>query len=74
MTLSYTHHTRQNSWTSGNADAETSTWQHTTLIREDMHAPGGIRTHISSRRVAAGPAYAATGIGLSFYNAMYFIN
>jgi len=29
-------------------DAETSTWQHTTL-KTDIQAPGGIRTHNLSR-------------------------
>ena len=33
-------------------DAETSTWQHTTLTT-DRHVPGGNRTHNLSRRAAA---------------------
>ena len=38
-------------WTSGQPDADTSTWQHITLIT-DIYAPGGIRTHDLSRRAA----------------------
>ena len=38
-------------WTSDHPVAETSTWQHTTLTT-NIHAPGGIRTHDFSRRVA----------------------
>ena len=39
-------------WTSDQPDAETSTWQKTTLAR-DIHAPGRIRTRNPSKRVAA---------------------
>jgi len=39
-------------WTSDQPDAQTSTRQHTTLTR-DIHAPGGIRTHNSSKRASA---------------------
>jgi hypothetical protein len=38
-------------WTSDQLDAETSTWQHTTLTT-NTHDPGGIRTHNLSRRAA----------------------
>jgi hypothetical protein len=38
-------------WTSDKPDAETSTWQHTTLTR-DSHALGEIRTHNPSKRAA----------------------
>jgi hypothetical protein len=38
--------------TSDHCDAETSTWQHTTLTR-DIHAPGRIRTHSPSNWAAA---------------------
>jgi len=33
--------------------AETSTLQHKTLTTENVHAPGGIRTHDLSRQAAA---------------------
>ena len=36
-------------------DAETPTWHHVTLTRENMHAPAEIRTHNPSMREAAGP-------------------
>ena len=39
-------------WTSDQLVAETSTWQHITLIT-NIHAPGGNRTHDLSRRAAA---------------------
>jgi hypothetical protein len=42
-------------WTSDQPDAETTTWQHTTLQGTDVHAPGGIRTHNPSKRAAADP-------------------
>jgi len=38
-------------WTSDQFVAETSTRQHTTLTT-NIHAPGGIRTHVLSRRTA----------------------
>jgi hypothetical protein len=41
-------------WTSDQPDAEPSTWQHTRLTT-DIHAPGGIRTHNTSKRAAADP-------------------
>jgi len=41
-------------WASDQPDAETSTWQHTTL-KTDIHVPGGILSHIVSKRVAADP-------------------
>ena len=36
-------------------EAETSTWQHTTLRNTNILVPGGIRTHNPSKRVAADP-------------------
>jgi hypothetical protein len=42
-------------WTSDQSDAETSTWQHTTLKEKDIHVSGGIQTHNSSKRSAADP-------------------
>jgi len=39
-------------WTSDQPDAETSTWQHTTLSR-DIHVSGGIRTRNSNKQAAA---------------------
>jgi len=41
-------------WNSDLPDAETSTWQHTTLTT-NIHALGGIRTHNPSKRAAADP-------------------
>jgi len=49
-------------WTSDRSDAETSTWQHTTLTT-DIHAPGGIRTHNSSKPAAADPLLRPRGTG-----------
>ena len=40
-------------WTSDQPEAETSTWQHTTLITDRHPCPGGIRTHNLSRRATA---------------------
>jgi len=37
-------------WTSGQPDAETSTWQYTTITRDSHICPGGIRTHHPSER------------------------
>ena len=42
-------------WKSDQPDAETSTWQNTTLTRKDIHAPGGIRTRHPSQRPVADP-------------------
>jgi hypothetical protein len=42
-------------WTSDKPVTETYTWQHTTLTRQDIHAPVGIRTHNPSKRAAADP-------------------
>jgi hypothetical protein len=42
-------------------DAETSTWQHTTLTREN-HVPHRIRTHNPSKQVAAVPHLRLHGI------------
>jgi len=43
-------------WTNDQADAETSTLQHTILTRgRHIHASGGIRTRNPSKRVAADP-------------------
>jgi hypothetical protein len=48
-------------WTSNHPDAETSTWQHTTLKETDIHAPGGIRTLNPSKRAAADPRLRTCG-------------
>jgi hypothetical protein len=42
-------------WTSGQPDAETSTWQHTTLKQTDIHVAGSIRTHNPSKWAATEP-------------------
>ena len=43
-------------WPSDNPDAETSTWQHTTLTTDrPPHAPDGIRTLNPRKKGAAGP-------------------
>jgi len=39
------HHSWYDPWTSDQPLAETSTWQHTALITENIPATGGIRTH-----------------------------
>jgi hypothetical protein len=48
-------------WMSDQPDAQTSTLQHTTLTRDNIHATGGIRTRSLSKRAAAFDR-AATGI------------
>jgi hypothetical protein len=55
-------------WTSDQPDAETSTWQHTTL-KTDIQAFGGIRSQIpaSERSQNYTLDRAASGIGLSVY-------
>jgi len=40
-------------WRSDQPDADTSTWQHTTLTETDFHATGGIRTRNPSKWAAA---------------------
>jgi hypothetical protein len=40
-------------WTSGQPDAQASTWQHTTIWRGDIYTPGRIRTSNSSKRAVA---------------------
>jgi hypothetical protein len=40
-------------WTSDQLDAETSAWQTTLKKDQNIHAPGGIRTHNPSQRAAA---------------------
>ena len=47
-------------WIRDQRNAETSTWQHTTLTRH-IHAPGGIRTHNPSKRAAADPRFRSRG-------------
>jgi len=42
-------------WTSYQPDTGNSTWQHTTLTRERHPCPGGIQTHNTCHRTAAGP-------------------
>jgi hypothetical protein len=43
-------------WTSDQPDAETSTWQHTTLTRDIHPCLGGIRTRNPSKQEAADPS------------------
>ena len=53
-------------WTNDQPDAETSTWQHTTLTT-DTHAPGGIRKRNPNKWAAADPRLrlcTVTGIGI----------
>jgi len=40
-------------WTSDQPNAQTSTWQHTTLTRDSINAPGRNRNHNPSQREAA---------------------
>jgi hypothetical protein len=40
-------------WNRHPPDPETCTWQHTTLTRGRIHAPGGIRTHNPSKPAVA---------------------
>jgi len=49
---SHTPHSVGLLWTNDKLDAETSTWQHTTLTR-NKHRPGGILTHNPNKRAAA---------------------
>lgn len=42
-------------WTSEKPEAETSTWLHTTLIRDIRPCPGGVRSHNPSKQVTAEP-------------------
>jgi len=49
-------------WTRDQPDAETSTSQHTTLVRDKIPLPGGIRTHNPSKRGAADPRSRECGI------------
>ena len=49
-------------WNSDQSHAETSTCQHTTLTRNSIHAPGGIRTHNPSKRAAADPCIRPRGL------------
>jgi len=56
-----TQHSVRLLWASDQPVAETSTWQHSTLTRTDIHAFGGIRTHNPSQRATADPTpYGAT--------------
>jgi len=43
-------------WTSDRLDAETGTWQHTTLRGDRRPCTGGIRTRNPSKRAAADPS------------------
>ena len=56
-------------WTCDQPDAETSTWQHTTLTT-DIHAPGEIRTHNPCKRAAAGPLLRPQGHGTGNRNSL----
>ena len=42
-------------WTRDRPVAETSTWQHTALTTDDIHAAGGTRTRNSSKQAASDP-------------------
>jgi hypothetical protein len=55
ITLRHTPHSVGLLWTSDQPDAETSTWQHTTLTRDRHPCSPGIRTHNTSKRAAADP-------------------
>jgi hypothetical protein len=57
-----TSHSIELLWTSDQADAKTSTWQHTTLTT-GIHAPRGIRTRNPSKRAAADPRCRPRGHG-----------
>jgi len=49
-------------WTSDQPDAETCTWQHTTLARDRHPSPlGGIRTRNPIKRAAADPRFRPRG-------------
>jgi hypothetical protein len=48
-------------WTSDQPDAETSTWQHTTLKRDKHPSPGGFGTHDPSKRAVADPCLRPRG-------------
>jgi len=51
--ITHTHtHSIELLWTSDQPDAQTSTWQHTTLTT-DNNASGGFRTHNPSQQAAA---------------------
>ena len=54
---SHTSHSVGLLWTSDQPDAETSTWQHTTLTRDRHPCPWRIRTHNPSKRTAANPRH-----------------
>jgi len=58
-----TPHSARLLWTSVQPNAQTSTWQHTTLAahKTDIHAFGGIRTCNPSQRAAAGPGLKPRG-------------
>jgi hypothetical protein len=42
-------------WRSDQSDAETSTWQHTTILRNRQPFSGGIRTRNPSKRTIEDP-------------------
>ena len=42
-------------WVSDKADAETSSWQHTTFTTDRYHCPSGIRTRTPRKRAAGEP-------------------
>jgi len=44
-------------WTRDRPVAETSPWQHTTFLKRDIHAPGGIRTRNPSKLTAEDPQF-----------------
>ena len=56
-----TPHSGGRLWTSDQPDAETSTWQHTTLTRDRHPCPGGIWTHNPRKLAAADPCLRPRG-------------
>jgi hypothetical protein len=48
-------------WTSDQFDAETSTWQYTTLTRTDIHAAGWILNRNPIKSAAANPRFTLRG-------------
>jgi hypothetical protein len=55
ITLRHTPQSAGILWMRDRPVSETSTWQHKQLQETNIHAPGGIRTHDPSKRLAADP-------------------
>ena len=60
-THTHTHISVELLWTRDRPVAEISTWQHTTVTRGRLHAPGGIRTRTPSSWAAADPRFRLRG-------------